>query len=112
MATSRPRRPRAAAANELFAERGYDETTIDEIAARADVSRATAFNYSPSQEDFLYGVMHDRRRAVADLLAAEQDRRIPTAERLTHALMTLCDMLKTGGPRNRECLHRAHLKHA
>jgi AcrR family transcriptional regulator len=39
-----------AAALELFVERGYDNTTMDEIAERADVARAAVFNYfAPTQ---------------------------------------------------------------
>ena len=41
-----------AAAEDLFATNGYHATTIDEIAARADVARATAFNYFPRKEEF------------------------------------------------------------
>ncbi len=35
------------AAIECFLEKGYDETTVDQIAARADVARATVFNHFP-----------------------------------------------------------------
>jgi len=37
----------------LFAERGYDETTLDDIAEAADVSRRTIFAYYDSKEDIL-----------------------------------------------------------
>jgi AcrR family transcriptional regulator len=83
-----------AAANELFVARGYDATTMDEIAARADVSRATAFNYFPRKDDFLRTWIDGRRRAIAQRLTAEQERPISTADRLRHALMALCDMLE------------------
>ncbi|MER6010981.1 TetR/AcrR family transcriptional regulator [Streptomyces bluensis] len=32
---------------ELIGRHGYDSTSIDEIAARADVARGTFFNYYP-----------------------------------------------------------------
>ena len=93
-----------AAANELFVARGYDATTMDDIAARADVSRATAFNYFPRKDDFLRAWIDGRRRAIAGLLAAEQARPIPTAERLRHALSELCAMLERDAGASRALL--------
>ena len=41
------------AAVELFVERGFDATTMEEIADRADVARATVFNYFQRKSAFL-----------------------------------------------------------
>jgi AcrR family transcriptional regulator len=88
-------------AQQAFAERGYDETTFDEIAARADVSRATVFNYFPRKDAFLFAWVERRRAAVADLLAREQEGSIDTPARLEHALMTLCEMIEADADTNR-----------
>jgi len=41
----------------LFAQQGYDATTVDQIAAAAEVSQSTFFRYFPTKEDV---VLHDR----------------------------------------------------
>jgi AcrR family transcriptional regulator len=55
----------------LFAERGFDGVTVAEVAAEADVSVATVFNYFPTKEDLVYGRME---AFEAELLEAVRDR--------------------------------------
>ena len=43
------------AATELFLEQGYQNISIDEIARRAGISRATFFNYCTTKSDVLWG---------------------------------------------------------
>ncbi|GAA2246460.1 MULTISPECIES: TetR/AcrR family transcriptional regulator [Kitasatospora] len=50
------------AALELFAEQGYDATSVDAIAERADVARGTFFNHFQRKED-LITEWGERRRA-------------------------------------------------
>ena len=42
------------AALRLFATAGYANTTVDDIASAAEVSRATVFRYYPAKEDILF----------------------------------------------------------
>lgn len=42
-----------AAAVELFVEQGYEATTMDDVADRADVSRTSVFNYFEKKSNFL-----------------------------------------------------------
>jgi len=49
----------AQAAFDLFRERGYDDTTVDEIAERAGLGRATFFRNYRSKEDVIFPD-HDR----------------------------------------------------
>ncbi|GAA1001281.1 TetR family transcriptional regulator [Acrocarpospora macrocephala] len=55
----------AEAAVALFDENGYDETTVDDIAARAGVSRSTFFRYYRSKEDAIFPD-HDTLLASVD----------------------------------------------
>src|SRR4051812_45566416 len=50
----RTRRHIADTARGLFAERGFDQVTVAEIAREAEVAQATVFNYFPTKEDLFY----------------------------------------------------------
>jgi AcrR family transcriptional regulator len=60
------------AAFELFAERGYDATTVADIAEAAEVSPRTVSMYFPAKQDIAMSRLSD---GVAGLTAAIQDRR-------------------------------------
>ncbi|MEU5520492.1 TetR family transcriptional regulator [Streptomyces sp. NPDC047860] len=55
-----------AAAFRLFLERGYEETTVDDIVALAGVGRRSFFRYFPSKEDVVFP---DHERCLADMTA-------------------------------------------
>ncbi|HEX3786716.1 MAG TPA: TetR/AcrR family transcriptional regulator [Pseudonocardiaceae bacterium] len=49
----------------LFMERGFENVTVAEIAAAANVSKMTVFNYFPRKEDMFF----DRGQEAADLIS-------------------------------------------
>ena len=54
------------AASDLFAQKGYARTTFQEIAAAADVSVATVFNYFSSKDDLVAALLRpDLERILA-----------------------------------------------
>jgi AcrR family transcriptional regulator len=61
----------------LFAQKGYDATTIEEIVADADVSRRTFFRYFGSKEEVIFkGAADDFeafRRCLLDRPREERD---------------------------------------
>src|ERR1700754_1780188 len=58
----------AAAALELFRARGFESVTVVEVAAAADVSEKTVFNYFPSKEDLVFWNAEDKLAARADAI--------------------------------------------
>jgi AcrR family transcriptional regulator len=54
------------AAWELFAEKGYEETSVNDIAERADVAPRTFFRYFPTKEAVLYPQFDELLQSVRD----------------------------------------------
>ena len=54
------------AAWELFAEQGYDETSINDIAKRANVAPRTFFRYFPTKEALMYPQFDEVLQSVRD----------------------------------------------
>jgi AcrR family transcriptional regulator len=67
----RTRREIADRAMQLFAQRGFDRVTVAEVAAAADVSDKTVYNYFPTKEDLFFDEVPAREAA---LVAAIRER--------------------------------------
>jgi AcrR family transcriptional regulator len=65
----RTREAIARAAHQLFVERGYEATTLPDIAEAADVSTRTIFAYFPSKEDILFCDFAPLKEALGRALA-------------------------------------------
>ncbi|MGH3381282.1 MAG: TetR family transcriptional regulator [Actinoallomurus sp.] len=85
----RTRRAIAGAALRLFDERGFEETTISDIAAAAEVSPRTFFSYFPSKDDVVFAEMDERLADVRAGLAERPSGETPLAtfRRVSEALL-------------------------
>jgi AcrR family transcriptional regulator len=65
---------------ELFAHKGFEQTSLREIAERLDITKAALYYHFPSKEELLGDVVEP---IVADLgeFLAEAERRMPEGER-------------------------------
>ncbi|MFD3589509.1 TetR/AcrR family transcriptional regulator [Streptomyces sp. NPDC058683] len=57
-------------ATELFGERGYETTTLQDIAAAIGISRSALYHYVSSKEELLMMLMDELSRALDSSLAA------------------------------------------
>jgi TetR/AcrR family transcriptional regulator, regulator of mycofactocin system len=75
-----------AVALDLFATRGFEATTVDDIAAAVGVGRRTLFRYFESKNDIVWGdfdwVMERLRAALA-----ERGEEVPLMEALRHGVV-------------------------
>lgn len=56
---------------QLFQKQGFEQTSIDEIASRASISRGTFFNYFPNKEGVLREIALDELRELGQLVETE-----------------------------------------
>lgn len=59
-------------ATRLFMEQGFDQVTVDQIAAAADVGRMTVFNHFPRKEDMFFD-REDEMRALMEAAIRGRD---------------------------------------
>jgi len=76
------------AAMDLFARKGFESTTLDDIASAACVSRRSLFHYFTSKEDIVLST----KAGLGDLLEAAVARRPVDEPLLTMAENALTDM--------------------
>lgn len=70
------------AAQELFRRYGYHKTSVNEIAARARIAKATIYKYFESKELILDSIIMDYLEASINELAANYQKKPATPEQL------------------------------
>ncbi|MFB6775965.1 TetR/AcrR family transcriptional regulator [Streptomyces sp. NPDC056352] len=82
---------------ELFAEQGYEKTSLREISERLDVTKAALYYHFKTKEDILISIFEDLNRPVEELIAwgKEQPRTLETKKEL---LVRYSDALAAAAP--------------
>jgi mycofactocin system transcriptional regulator len=88
---------------ELFTSKGFEETTIDEIAAMAGISRRTFFRYYTSKNDLVWGDFDAELQRLRSRLAATPAE-VPMMAALREGVVTFNQV----DPGN-EALHRRRM---
>ncbi|UNO40592.1 TetR/AcrR family transcriptional regulator [Streptomyces sp. MST-110588] len=82
---------------ELFAEHGYEKTSLREIAEKLDVTKAALYYHFKTKEDILIGLFQDLTRPIDELIewGQEQPRTLETKKEL---IRRYSDALSTAAP--------------
>jgi TetR/AcrR family transcriptional regulator, regulator of mycofactocin system len=86
---------------DLFAARGFDEVSVDDVAAAAGIARRTLFRYYPSKNAIPWGDFDahlDRMRALLDAA----DPQVPIGDSLRAALLAFNRFDEAETPRHRQ----------
>jgi AcrR family transcriptional regulator len=81
----------------LFQKRGYGETTIEQIAAAAEISPSTFFNYFPTKEDV---VLFDRYDPMIEIFISA----LPQDEPLSRTIESALTMLASAVAADRDTI--------
>jgi AcrR family transcriptional regulator len=73
----------------LFTERGFDNVTVAEVAAAANVAKMTVFNYFPRKEDLFFDREDEGREMIREALAQRSQNESQTVamQNLAHRLL-------------------------
>lgn len=82
------------AALKLFAERGYERVTVDEIADAAGVARRTFFRYFPAKEAVLFSRQARDIEAFSAAIAASRERGVVGIHAVREALLAMVPMIE------------------
>ena len=80
------------AAVQLFLEKGFESTTVDQIAGLADVAKGTVFNYFPHKTSFLAALAEDWTDRVTEALGPVDRWRGTTRRKLERLFHFFADL--------------------
>ncbi|KPI13500.1 transcriptional regulator, TetR family [Actinobacteria bacterium OV450] len=82
---------------ELFAEQGYEKTSLREIAERLEVTKAALYYHFKTKEDIIISVFEDLTRPIDELIEWAQQQP-PTLETKREVLRRYSEAMAAGAP--------------
>ena len=80
------------AAEEVLMERGYHETSIDEIAARVGIAKGTVYLHFPSKEDLVVAIFERDMQQLLQYIDSTMDTSLTAREKIE----TIFDLMHVG----------------
>lgn len=74
-------------AGRLFKEKGFDNTSVDEITREAEIGKGTFFNYFPTKETLLIDFAKQKEELVYNLVRNELKKSTSTKEKIKNTLV-------------------------
>lgn len=93
----------------LFVEKGFEETTIAEIAIAADIGTGTFYNYFHSKEDLLKYVLARKLDETKDSLEKLNHSSMSPPEKISQILLTIGNVFKENQQLFNLCTHHLAL---
>ncbi len=87
-------------ARQLFARKGVDNTTINDIAAASDNGRRTVYTYFKSKTDIFNALVRQEANLIIDRLKAVAHTQLPPEEKLTQFIFVRFEAVKEVVGRN------------
>src|SRR5580700_2068525 len=81
-----------AASLDLFANKGYDATSIDSIAKKAGISKGLIYNYYESKKSILLAIFNDAMKIGEDMVLGMKDVKEPR-ERMERMVNQVFDIM-------------------
>lgn len=79
----------------LFNDQGYEQTSLEEIAAEVNVTKRTLYYYVDSKEDILFGCHQLGLEFLSKTMAQSQDENLPVLARIELLIRGYCAWVST-----------------
>ncbi len=100
MATTKTRDLLVEEARNLFAKKGYEATTMNDIAVASGKGRRTLYTYFKSKDDIYYAVITDELRRMSQRLREVASKNISPEDKLVQIIYTHLSLIKEAVHRN------------
>ncbi|MGP8337397.1 MAG: TetR/AcrR family transcriptional regulator [Methanosarcinaceae archaeon] len=78
-------------AGRLFKEKGFENTTVDEITKEAGIAKGTFFNYFPTKEALLLYFGEQKEVLICSIIENETTKNIPIREKIKNVLVFIAE---------------------